>query len=418
MATVLLEFVAAFAATKGNGYKRLWRPGRPQMATSLWDFVVAWAATNGNVTLGFCGGLCSHKRMGRAKVAIKYINNEKVRKITFMNRKKGLTNKVSDFSTKSGAKACLIMYDGDGNVAPTIWPENPTLVNSMLQEYENQKIEASPKIFDIKNYFKIKKEIVEAEILKVKKAILRNKFPTWDPSFNNMQVEHLTAFMEAINAKVQDCNERINMMKNIQEIETNFLHNTSHMQNMVPESLDSSNSSQINVIQSIPQMEQYIHDPMELPLDDVYEMVNFTNHVDLPPNSSTNQLCQLVECDNLEVKPINVCQLVECDDLEVKPINERGNQFADVDDWTNQLDDDIWNWIRQPDQFSWNDISFLPPSEHESAMGSRGRDDKIIRVTCDADTFTSSMMNPPKMIQPTTSRKKRRMIIEDDDKGE
>ncbi|XP_004490182.1 uncharacterized protein [Cicer arietinum] len=321
--------------------------------------------------------------MGRAKVAIKNINNEKVRKITFMNRKNGLTKKISDFSIKSGAKACLIVYDGDGNVAPTIWPQDPTLVNSMLQEYENQKIGTSPKIFDIKDYFKIKKEIVEAEILKVKKAISRNKFPTWDPSFNNMQVEHLTTFMETINAKVQDCNEKINMMKNIQEIETNFLHNTSHMQNMVPESVDSSNSSQINVIQSIPQMEQYIHDPMELPLDDVYEMVDLTNDVDLPPNSSTNQLCQLVECDDLEVKPINVCQLVECDDLEVKPINvcqlvecddlevkpinERVNQFADVDDWTNQLDDDILNWIRQPDQFSWKDISFLPPSEHESA---------------------------------------------------
>ncbi|XP_004508828.1 uncharacterized protein [Cicer arietinum] len=236
--------------------------------------------------------------MGRAKVAIKYINNEKVRKITFMNRKKGLTKKVSDFSIKSGGKACLIMYDGDDNVAPTIWPPDPTLVNSMLQEYENQKIETSLKIFDIKDYFKIKKEIIEAEILKVKKAILGNKFPTWDPSFNNMQVEHLTAFMETINAKIQDY---------------------------------------------------------------------FTNHVDLPPNSSTNQLCQLVECDDLEVKPINVCQLMECDDLEVKSINERANQFADVDDWTNQLDDDILNWIRQPDQFSWKDISLLPPTEHESA---------------------------------------------------
>lgn len=50
-------------------------------------------------------------------------------------------------------------------------------------------------------------------------------------------------------------------------------------------------------------------------------------------------------------------------------------------------------------------------------VGARGRDDKIIRTSCDADT-SSSMMDPSKRIRPTTSMRRRRMIVEDDDEGE
>ena len=50
-------------------------------------------------------------------------------------------------------------------------------------------------------------------------------------------------------------------------------------------------------------------------------------------------------------------------------------------------------------------------------MSARGRDGKIIRITRDTETSTSTPMNPPERIRPTASRRRRRMIIEDDDEG-
>ncbi|XP_073221520.1 uncharacterized protein [Cicer arietinum] len=56
--------------------------------------------------------------------------------------------------------------------------------------------------------------------------------------------------------------------------------------------------------------------------------------------------------------------------------------------------------------------------EHlERQLGARGRDGKIIRITRDTETSTSTPMNPPERIRPTASRRRRRMIIEDDDEG-
>nr|XP_004514992.1 serine/threonine-protein phosphatase 7 long form homolog [Cicer arietinum] len=53
----------------------------------------------------------------------------------------------------------------------------------------------------------------------------------------------------------------------------------------------------------------------------------------------------------------------------------------------------------------------------KNKVGARGRDGKIIRITRDTDTSTSTPMNPPERIRPTASRRRRRMIIEDDDEG-
>jgi len=126
-----------------------------------------------------------------------------------------------------------------------------TIVNSMLQEYEHQKIEKTPKVFDVNDYFKIKKD-VEAKITKVRKDIFKIKYPTLHPHFNNMEENQLKDFIAAIDAKIQACDHKINMLKS----ETSFVQNNAHMQNMVQESVVPSHSSEVNVIHSIsiPQM--------------------------------------------------------------------------------------------------------------------------------------------------------------------
>jgi len=188
-------------------------------------------------------------RMGRRKITMKYIKNEKNRKSTFKQRKNGLIKKISEFTLKTGAEACLIVYDGDdgGNTAgPITWPEDHTIVNSMLQEYEHQKVENTSKIFDVKDYYENKKKMVKTEITKVHKAIVDIKYPTWHPDLVNMEESQLKDFSALIDAKIQACNHKINMLKS----------------EMVKEN-DVLNPSPLKVIHSIPQMQQDINDVSE-----------------------------------------------------------------------------------------------------------------------------------------------------------
>ncbi|XP_045810296.1 agamous-like MADS-box protein AGL80 [Trifolium pratense] len=149
--------------------------------------------------------------MGRAKTAMKYIQDENPRKVCFRQRKKGLKSKISQI-TKSGAKACLVMYD-ENNEGPMTWPEDLATVNSMLQEYEHQKIDKTPKVFDVNDYFRIKKNMVKAGITKVHKDIISIKYPTWHPHFNKMDENQLRNFMASIDVKIRACNHKISTLK-------------------------------------------------------------------------------------------------------------------------------------------------------------------------------------------------------------
>lgn len=48
--------------------------------------------------------------------------------------------------------------------------------------------------------------------------------------------------------------------------------------------------------------------------------------------------------------------------------------------------------------------------------GVKGRDDKIVRITCDVETLSS--MDDLERIRPITFRRRRRIIVEDGDEGE
>jgi len=201
--------------------------------------------------------------MGRGKITMKYIKNEKFRKQSFKQRKNGLIIFFSQFTMKTGAKACLIVYDDDGNnVGPITWPEDHTMVNSMLQEYEHQKIEKTSKIFNVNDYFEIKKAKVEAEITKVHKDIINIKYPTWHPDLVNMEASQLRDFIALVDAKIQACDHKINMLKS-EMVEENVVLNPSH------------------------------HTSSKNQLDDINEMVDSTDLGDFPSTSSVNQLKDL-----------------------------------------------------------------------------------------------------------------------------
>ncbi|CAJ2653019.1 unnamed protein product [Trifolium pratense] len=318
---------------------------------------------------------------GNGKVTFKHIQDEKVRNLAFNQRSKGLTKKVSEFSNNFEVEAFLIVYDGDGDGKPMTWPQDPRTLRSMLTKYEQQKNETTPTKFEAKDYFANKKNAVEAEILRVRKKITKNKYPTWGRCFNNLEGEQLKGFINFVDLKIQCCNERINMLKNMEQSDqTSFRENTAHMPDnvtspqasqpddtlkqlvsindmmdftdviewddpMPQNNVFSSHSSELNVMHSIPQMQ-----PISAPLKSV-------DNISLPSTSSTNQLGEFVKLD----------------DLMDKSDQDWASQLLDLDDWAaNKLDDDdvgdgIVNWLRQPDVFEWQDNSFSSEIEQQCA---------------------------------------------------
>ena len=327
---------------------------------------------------------------------MKYIQKEKSRKLTFKERKNGLARKLNQFVSKTGAKACLIVYDNDGNnVGPMSWPEDPTIVNSMLQEYEHKKIEEAPEIFDVHKYYEIKKNKIEAKITNVRKDTLKKKYPTWHPHFQNMEENQLRDFIATVNDRIQACDHKISMLKNMQHSETSFLQNNALVQNMVQESVVSSHSSQVNAIHNIPQMQQHINGTSDLPqnsstnqLHDISEMIDFTNLGDLPPSTSTKQLSQLGDFDDslnqLDGGVLNQASQPDqffWKDLSFSSQSEKGNasylidlhpssstkQLSRPNDFGYWLNDGDLNWASQPNQFAWKDLSFSSQGEESNA---------------------------------------------------
>ncbi|XP_050899214.1 agamous-like MADS-box protein AGL80 [Lathyrus oleraceus] len=277
--------------------------------------------------------------MGRAKIKMKFIENQKARKIAFIQRQKGLIKKVSEFSRKFGVEACLVMYDGDdGNVRPIIWPQDSTIVHTLLKKYEQQKIETTPKKFDMSDYFANRKIMVEAEIFKLRKKIVINKYPTWSSCFHTMDVEQLKDFVGIVDVKIQTCNHKINMLKNMQQTEKNSL-----MQNKTQENVASSLPSQLDVTNSIPQMQHISDDPM----------VSSTNQINEPPKIDDRMVESHQEWAN------QLDEFLQLDDPVAKPENQTSD-LANFEEWANQLNGDIVNWNNQPDLYAWQDISFMP----------------------------------------------------------
>ncbi|AES65831.2 MADS-SRF-like domain protein [Medicago truncatula] len=366
--------------------------------------------------------------MGRArgKLTLKPIQDERARKFAFNQRNNNLAKKVSDLSRKFGVEACLIVYDGYGDGRPITTPQDSTIVRSMLEKYEQQKIEGTPtEIFDVKDYFENKKNKIESEISKVHKEILMKMYPTWHPCFMNMNGEQLKTFIGILGGKIQACKKRISMLKKMQESdETSFTQNTVDPLNS-PVSLPPVLSTGTNQFGEVEKLDDVMAEPRELTgqlgeleeelnnfvakpnqewlakLDGIGEM-DFTQNtahtqsmakeifypsnsnqfegmndgfsqwqpiydplkstVRLPSVLSANQLDEPGEWTDQEW----FTEFLNVDDQAASKLDDDGDD--DIMKWTSQDDgDELIKLISQDDVLAWKDDSFLSQNEEQYA---------------------------------------------------
>ncbi|KAJ0577683.1 putative transcription factor MADS-type1 family [Helianthus annuus] len=70
----------------------------------------------------FIGGYDRFEDMGRAKIAMEPIQNDKKRKITFNTRKQGLVKKARELATLCDVDVSMIISTDDQEITPQIFP--------------------------------------------------------------------------------------------------------------------------------------------------------------------------------------------------------------------------------------------------------------------------------------------------------
>ncbi|KAI4308453.1 hypothetical protein L6164_031530 [Bauhinia variegata] len=151
--------------------------------------------------------------MGRGRLVIEPLNNEKARNASFVKRKTGLIKKAYELSTLCGVDLCLLIYGPEPNAQPETWPLDPALVHRIIEKYHDKISERRPKHYDVQDFYKDRLNKVEAEIMKTRKDYLKLLYPTWDERFNMLDEATLRNFISYLDSKIDACNQRISMQK-------------------------------------------------------------------------------------------------------------------------------------------------------------------------------------------------------------
>ncbi|OIV97286.1 hypothetical protein TanjilG_07038 [Lupinus angustifolius] len=286
--------------------------------------------------------------MGRSRLTLKRIANDASRKTTFKQRRDVLLNKMQELSKLcnaeegEAAKACLIVYNINGGDPQLVtWPENLKADHSLIQKYENEKNEEPPVMFGIQDYFKNKKDKVEADISKVRKEILKIQYPTSHPCLNSLGDEQIRNFIAVLDAKSKACNERMNMLKWQHQVE---------VINSAQTSSAALNSSQVNFTPNNFQT-QLIPTPMK-PFDDDSNHIASTMKHDMGSHSQVLHIdpnpMQLMANDNGVIDSANQIGLPLDRAIQLGSPNPVGVPVDCTEpsnpaiDSTNQLDELDW----------------------------------------------------------------------------
>ncbi|KAF2304860.1 hypothetical protein GH714_039194 [Hevea brasiliensis] len=143
--------------------------------------------------------------MGRGKLNMELITNEKSRMITYQKRKKGLTKKLQEFHILCDVDACVIILGPNFNNRPIdveTWPTDRFDMRRIINRYRSQDKERR-KNQDLSSFFVARQKKLDDEIAKMRKACLKAKFPAWDNRLNLLQSSELNVLAGVLDSKLE-----------------------------------------------------------------------------------------------------------------------------------------------------------------------------------------------------------------------
>lgn len=151
------------------------------------------------------------QKMGRGKLNMELISNERSRMITYQKRKKGLTKKAREFHILCDVDACVIIFGPKLHNRPVdveTWPTDRSDIRRIINRFRSKGTERK-RTQDLSDFFVGRKKKVDDEIAKVRKAYLEAKFPVWDNRLNLLSVDQLRVLGGIFDSKLEEAKSRV-----------------------------------------------------------------------------------------------------------------------------------------------------------------------------------------------------------------
>lgn len=130
--------------------------------------------------------------------------------------------KAYEFSTLCGGDTCMIIYgpkSGERKLELDTWPQDRAEVDRIINRYKTDSmLKRARGAFDLSDFFVDRNKRVEVDIKRMRKNILKAKYPTWDDRIEFLTQDQLRLLLDVMDAKIEGVGQRINMMKGNQSM--------------------------------------------------------------------------------------------------------------------------------------------------------------------------------------------------------
>ncbi|KAI3707332.1 hypothetical protein L6452_25755 [Arctium lappa] len=151
--------------------------------------------------------------MGRAKVVMEAIKDDKKRNITFQRRKENIIKKALELTTLCDVNVSIILST-DQDQKPQIFPQDSHKLDTLIDLYRRKRTGTigSNCSSNVSDFFINRKIKIEEELAKAKKKNLEAKYPTWFDFLNDFSEGQLREFALGLGRKIDHVQTKIDQV--------------------------------------------------------------------------------------------------------------------------------------------------------------------------------------------------------------
>ncbi|EPS73650.1 hypothetical protein M569_01111 [Genlisea aurea] len=160
--------------------------------------------------------------MGRTKVRMELITNQKSRIKAYEKRKKGLEKGAHELSTLCGVDIAMILYGplgGEGETTTNIWPkegEDSQVLSNLIQAYNLSAphVDSRYRTYNLTSFYKDQTDSINEEMKRLRKKNRDAMYLQWDDkTIRSLSAQDLQKFSATLAAKIDAVKGKIDMMK-------------------------------------------------------------------------------------------------------------------------------------------------------------------------------------------------------------
>ncbi|KAK9271661.1 hypothetical protein L1049_002024 [Liquidambar formosana] len=153
-------------------------------------------------------------KMGRRKLSMELIQDEKSRYKTFQSRKKSLLKKTYELASLCGIDACVIVFGpkhGNRPIGKDTWPPSSDEVRRIIDMYKAKVVDGkrTVKLSDLHDSLKK----MEIQIVRAHRENAKAKYDTSDDTINKLSLDQMRVLLGSLDRKLGVVKSRIDELK-------------------------------------------------------------------------------------------------------------------------------------------------------------------------------------------------------------